>query len=214
MRRWCCKTILALLLVPSVAGADPEVVTRVLHQDPTPSNFEFCHGGGCAGIQSVVLTEGNWAEVEALFNPEPEFPSDERARIAEAIGLLEIYAGRVTGTSADVGGTFEGFGLPGQLDCIDESTNATTYLKMMRNKGLLNFHEITDTHTRGFFLYGWPHTAAGIREKSTGALFVVDSWFYDNGEPAVVLPLKEWQEGWKPEADGRGEESSAPTLED
>ncbi len=149
-------------------------------------------------IEPVVLTEENWSAVEALFDPESGAADEERSRIATAIGLLEQFVGRMTGTSGDLGGTFEGFGLPGQLDCIDESTNTTNYLKMMRNRGLLKFHEITDTHTRGYFLYGWPHTAAGLRETASGAIHIVDSWFYDNGEPAVILPLQRWKEGWMP----------------
>ena len=29
--------------------------------------------------------------------------------------------------------------------------------------------------------------------------FVVDSWFVDNGQPAVILPLAEWKEGAGPD---------------
>ena len=31
-----------------------------------------------------------------------------------------------------------------------------------------------------------------------GERYVVDSWFVDNGEPAVVLPLAEWLKGGGP----------------
>lgn len=203
MIRWCFSFF---LLVPwTAAHADPDLVTRLLRQDATPAHFEFCHGGGCVAVEAVSLREADWDEVEALFSHVPDDADEERARIADAIGLLEFFVGRVTGTSNDVGGTFEGFGMPGQLDCIDESTNTTNYLKMLRNRGLLRFHEVGDTHTRGFFLNGWPHTAASVRETGSKAVYIVDSWFYDNGEPAVILPLQRWQDGWKPDA-------SAPAL--
>lgn len=34
--------------------------------------------------------------------------------------------------------------------------------------------------------------------SSAGERFVIDSWFVDNGEPAVVLPLAEWLDGGGP----------------
>ncbi len=38
----------------------------------------------------------------------------------------------------------------------------------------------------------------GAAAASPGARYVVDSWFVDNGEPAVVLPLAEWLNGEGP----------------
>ena len=40
--------------------------------------------------------------------------------------------------------------------------------------------------------------AGGADAASPGARYVVDSWFVDNGEPAVVLPLAEWLNGEGP----------------
>jgi len=38
----------------------------------------------------------------------------------------------------------------------------------------------------------------GTPQGTPGARFVVDSWFVDHGEPAVVLPLAEWLNGEGP----------------
>lgn len=187
------------LLIPTLAVANPDVVTRLLHQKAMPGHFEFCHGGGCAGVQQVSLTDAEWRQVGAYFVSEIADATMERERIAKAIAMLERLVGHKTGTSHDLGGTFEGFGLAGQLDCIDESTNTTSYLKMLRDSGLLRFHEVSETRTRGYFLYGWPHTTASVREIASGAIYVVDSWFYNNGEAPVILPLRVWQDGWTPE---------------
>lgn len=40
--------------------------------------------------------------------------------------------------------------------------------------------------------------AGSADAASPGARYVVDSWFVDNGEPAVVLPLAEWLNGEGP----------------
>ncbi|NMG76539.1 hypothetical protein GPA25_17400 [Aromatoleum diolicum] len=42
------------------------------------------------------------------------------------------------------------------------------------------------------------HAQTLLRQAEPGARFVVDSWFVDHGEPAVVLPLAEWLNGEGP----------------
>jgi hypothetical protein len=85
------------------------------------------------------------------------------------------------------------------MDCVDESTNTTTYLRMMQLDGLLHWHKVEDRKTRGFLIFGgWPHTTAVISEKQGKKKWAVDSWFYDNGVPPAILPLKKWSDGWKP----------------
>ena len=40
------------------------------------------------------------------------------------------------------------------------------------------------------------HWSALIEEKSTAQRYVVDSWFRDNGQPAVIMSLGNWM-NWK-----------------
>ena len=49
-----------------------------------------------------------------------------------------------------------------QMDCIDESTNSTTYLRILAGAGLLRWHRVEARVTRGFFIFGWPHTTRDI----------------------------------------------------
>lgn len=172
-------------------------VTHVLQQVPTLEHFEFCQGGGCAEVDSVGVSDDEWMQVRNAFEPAAKKAEDEREQIKFAIGLLERVVGPKTGTDGDRGGTFGNSSYPGQLDCNDESTNTTTYLKLMLKDGLLRFHHPIDTKTRGFFLNGWPHTTAAIQDDS-GNKFAVDSWFFDNGVPPVIIPLEQWRSGWKP----------------
>lgn len=69
----------------------------------------------------------------------------------------------------------------------------------MRHYRLINLHEVEDMRTRGFFLNCWPHSTAVMHEKSTGERFAVDSWFYDNGVAASIVPFKLWKSGYIPE---------------
>jgi len=163
----------------------------------------MCHSGGCADISRVSLSAEEWQQVAEEFDPMPEDAEDERSRIANAIGLLEKIIGAKTGTDRDFAGTFGGFSMPGQLDCNDEATNSTTYMKLMLQAGLIHFHELQDVRIRSFFINGWPHTTAAIRDKQSQQIYAVDSWFYDNGVPAVIIPLEGWKSGWKPVDFGR-----------
>lgn len=189
---------LLLIVVNAAAFADAEAITRILKQQPSLARFDMCHGGGCAEIASVAVTEEEWQQVRAVFNPASANAEIERKNIAEAIGVMERIVGAKTATGTDRGGTFGNSSYPGQLDCNDEATNSTTYMKLMNAAGFIHFHEILDIKLRGFFLNGWPHSTAAMKDKQTGQSYAVDSWFYDNGKPAVVLPLDVWKSGWKP----------------
>ena len=195
MRRWCFSLLLAF---PLVAWADAPTMTRILMEVPAPAGFDFCWGGTCAGVLRVSLDEMEWMRVRMLFDPVPEDAEAERETISRAIGLLESMVGPKTGTAGDRAGTFGNSAYPGQLDCNDEATNTTSYLRMMVDDGLIRFHRVQDTATRGRFLFFGRHSSAVMVESASGRKFVVDSWFYDNGKPAVVLPLDVWRGGWKP----------------
>lgn len=190
----CCASLL-----PPFAWADGPAMTRVLQQSPTLAHFDFCWGGTCAEVIPASLTPQEWEGVRALFHPAPRDAAAEREAVRQAIGRLEGIMGPKTGTAQDKAGTFGNGDWPGQLDCNDEAANSTTYMRLLQADGLLRHHEILDTTTRGGFLIFGRHSAAVIREVASGERFAVDSWFYDNGQPAVILPLATWAAGWKPQ---------------
>jgi hypothetical protein len=111
---------------------------------------------------------------------------------------MEKIVGAKNGTSTDHAGTFDNADYAGQLDCNDEAINTTTYLRLLKINGLMNFHAIEDMRTRNFFFTGWPHTTAVIREIKTGERYAVDSWFYDNGRPATIVPFAQWKDNYQP----------------
>lgn len=191
--------IFFLLVSPFASLADADAMTHVLQEKPTLEKFSFCWGGTCAAIEKVGLTPAEWNRVRALFDPLPADAASERKTIRRAIGLLESIVGPKTGTAGDKAGTFGNSAWPGQLDCNDEATNSTSYMRLMRADGLIRFHEILDTKTRGGFLFFGRHSTAVIAETGSMQRFAVDSWFYDNGQPATILPLETWQAGWKPD---------------
>ncbi len=180
-------------LLPAPAAGDSFVSEAVI-TDPRPARFSVCYGHSCAQVQQVALPAEQWREVAALFRPPSPEAADERRRIARAIARLETLVGTLTGTDKDKGGNWDGWLSGGsQMDCIDESTNTTSYLRMLARDGLLRWHTVEDRATRGWFLFGWPHTTAVIRDTRSDRLYAVDAWFHDNGQPPVIQSLDDWR---------------------
>lgn len=196
IKLWCFSTI--LLAIPGLVSADVEIMTRVLRQPSMLSDFDICHGGGCTYVSQVQINNDEWQQIAHACNPRPETAEAERVCISNAIGEFEKVIGVKSGTGSDRGGTFGNSVYQGQMDCNDEAINTTTYLRLMQQYGLIQYHDILDVKRRGFFLNRWPHTTAVMRERASQQLYVVDAWFYDNGKPAVIAPFKLWKTGWKP----------------
>jgi len=185
------------LLAAGAVRADAFVRDDIIN-DPTPQRFSVCHDHGCLNLAYASLEPAQWEKVKTLFQPAPKTASEERQRLGQAIALLETFAGELTGTANDKGANLRGLGEPGQMDCIDESINTSLYLTLLQKQGLMRLHRVEDRATRGWLLFGWPHTAAVIQEIASSALWAVDSWFLDNGQPPFILPLDQWRDGWTP----------------
>jgi len=166
---------------------------------PSPSRFSVCYSHGCNRSAEVQLSGEEWNMVRQIFDLAPLDAAAERQSIAKAVGSLETIVGRRTGTDADLGGSFAGMLRQYQMDCVDEAVNTTIYLIMMKNDGLIRFHDLREPANRGYFIWGgWPHTAPVIVERLSGKEYVVDSWFLDNGQPPFIIPLEQWKGGWRP----------------
>ncbi|MFQ5642525.1 MAG: hypothetical protein ACE5FQ_02385 [Thiogranum sp.] len=160
---------------------------------PAPPPFYSCTDYHCDEGETVSLSARQWNQVRALFVSAPT-ADDERRQIRKAIALLEAQVGEITGTSGDLAKNVAGAGLPGQLDCISESRNTTTYLQLLSNDGLLRWHTVEERRLRHPWILDL-HWAAVIRDNSTGQRYAVDSWFLDNGQPPYIQPLEQWLSG-------------------
>lgn len=169
--------------------------------EPRYNHFSVCYEHTCQKVVSSVLNNDEWYAITAPLRIPLTTAAAERVAIATTIGNMESVVGQLTGTNLDKGGNFNGFGLPGQMDCIDESTNTTTYLRMLANNGLLKHHTVVDRVTRFGLRAGAPHTTAVIRETGTQRRYAVDSWFFDNGKAPAIVDIHAWKSGWKPGED-------------
>jgi len=180
-----------------IASADVFVHDDI-NLTPRPEKFNICHGGTCEYLADVSLEPEQWDRIKDSFINN-RTAKQERNNIRDAIAKMETMVGKLTDTYNDKAENVSDKELNHYMDCIDESTNTTLYMTMMKQEGLIHWHTIEDRENRGFFFNGWPHTTAVIKDINTGSEYAVDSWFLNNGEQPFVIPLHEWNEGWRPE---------------
>jgi hypothetical protein len=200
-----------LFAFSQAAGADTHT-DHGLITTPTPEAFSICFSYGCKEVSQLSLQEAEWSKVREIFSPPAPDSKLERQGIARAIAHLESLVGDMTNTLYDQGGTFRGvWSDTRQMDCIDESTNTTTYLKILQHEGLLKWHRVQSPATRGFFIFGWPHTSAVILDTGNNREYAVDSWFHGNGVAPEIVELATWRDGWNPD-DNKAAAATTPEL--
>ena len=166
--------------------------------------ISVCHGFGCKFKESISVSAAEWEQVTMFFREPAETPEQEREQIKKAAGWFEVVAGRYTPIHLDRGRnkrlkepvrlkdgtTVNGDSTVGQMDCIDESLNMTTYLTLMDQAGLFRHHRTVE-RARRRSAYD-QHYAGQIEELETGTRWVVDSWFYDYGTLPYLEEATEW----------------------
>lgn len=192
---------MAAALSACAAGADglsshaSNLVARNVDSRPVPGDFHYCHAHNCKDRSRLSLSEEQWRDAVWRLIPEPASAAEERQRLAMAAADFERVVAPKTGTERDVGGSFAGFGRSGQLDCIDESLNMTMLLRLLEGQGLLRYHIPSSPITKGNLFDEWPHYTATMIEDASGQRYTLDSWYFDNGEPALVLRSETWLTG-------------------
>jgi len=156
-----------------------------------PQPFEVCLDYHCDFKQTVALKYNEWSQIKQLFTPALPTAQAERYQIKQAIGLFE----KLVGDQSDIGKDLaknDGEGTEmGQLDCISESLNTTTFLNLMEKEKLFSHHHTEARAVRHPWIFS-THWTAVIKETDTPRKYAVDSWFFANGTPPVIQPLDAW----------------------
>lgn len=156
-----------------------------------------CYGYGCSAQAEIRYSTGQQGEVRRLLAYAGD-PASERIILGKVVGRLYRWAGEQSPVRDDRGGNYADSDAPGKMDCIDHSTSTTRLLEMLQRLGYLRWHRVLAAEPRYLLGVIANHWSAVIEEKG-GGRYVVDSWFVNNGEPAVILPLDEWKKGAGPD---------------
>lgn len=184
-QRILARAVLILLCMVSYTSAFSE---------STPGDLPVCFDFSCKSNEVVNLNADEWQSVTSLFLLNSN-ATEERKRLKDAVATMEQLVGLYTPTHRDMAKNFSEehadiASLPGQMDCIDESLNTTTYLRAIESAGLLKFHRILDrAHRKSLFDQHW---AAEIEDLQSGQRYVVDSWFKDNGLSPILVKSERW----------------------
>ncbi len=156
------------------------------------ATLTVCFDFGCKTRQEVYVHTPEWRAVAEHLSASQN-AADERDRVATAVAFMEQIVGALTPTGRDRGGNdFEGDDWTGQMDCIDESTNTTSYLNLFQERGLLKWHRVKDPVYRAPRIFD-QHWAAQIEHTATGRHYAVDSWYKDNGQRPYVQMVEAWK---------------------
>ena len=164
-----------------------------------------CFNYGCASSTEVVFKREQLTKIRDLLEDALD-AEHERVLIAVATGRMLAWAGKQSPIWADRGGNLADGDVHGKMDCIDHSTTTTRLLHLIDAHGWLRFHRVLEPALRWRFLL-FQHYSAQIEERGAEGAgkrperFVVDSWFFDNGHPAAVMPLAAWMAGEGPDGD-------------
>jgi hypothetical protein len=155
-----------------------------------------CSAHGCKVQHSYTFSRSDLGSIDAVMRAtmRQNTAAEERRAIAHALAWIEKRVGPATGTAGDRPGIdFAGGGDPGQQDCVDEATNATSYMLVMARRGLIRHHVVLAPMSKGVLIDGrWPHYFAIIQEKATGQKWAVDTFGGPNGARPVVKPAGEY----------------------
>ena len=165
----------------------------------------ICYNYGCYAQAEIVYSDKQMNEIGLLLAGAND-AVQERAVLGVAIGRLLGWAGEQSPIKADRGGNYADDGVDGRMDCIDHSTSTTRLLRLIDRRGWLRHHRVLESVLRRRFLI-FQHYTAQIEELAPAeagdgpARYAVDSWFFDNGRPAAVMPLVRWLNGDGPDVD-------------
>ena len=204
LRKWvnnlfCLGFTIVVLSACSYTSGE-SVKLKVAAPEPERAAFNHCSSYGCNKVQQVAFNHEEWQSITAIFNDPPKTPVEERLVLPQAIAMMERIIGPKTGTNDDIARSWTFTFLPqGQLDCIDESINTTTYLALLNNAGFIRHHDIGKIALRGDgFDFNMLHNTATLIEHDSDHSYAIDSWFRANGVLPDIVPLDDWSNGWKP----------------
>ena len=153
--------------------------------------FVQCYDFGCKTTRELHFKASQWDQIRAIFQHGTDSAAEKQA-IREAVAMMESFSGELTDTRYDKGGNYPGSDIPGQMDCIDESTNTFQYLSALQELDLMQWHRVDIKHRR--IVWFATHWTAVIAENHSNQLFAVDSWYRDNGEPPYIQKLEDWED--------------------
>ncbi|MGH1377840.1 MAG: hypothetical protein ACRBB3_03375 [Alphaproteobacteria bacterium] len=194
------KIILISLLLSGCSKGQGISLHPYKDRNATPQNFTLCHGFSCTYKTQVSIPEKEWEKIISLFTPYPKSARSELNTITQAIAMIEKEVTKASGMNPDRAKAENFEPDEDQMDCLDETINTSRYLRFLDKEISFKWYEPSEPIHRGYFIDGmWPHNSATLREKSTGHIYAVDTYYADNGIKPYIIPRDIWLDNWTPD---------------
>ena len=163
--------------------------------------LRVCFNWSCSTRSTVTFSRTEMTSVAGFVGQCSNTTLYDRAqRLRIAVWQMELLAQKHIPVLANDRGINDKDGhLEGRTDCVDNASNTTNFLHILRDLSKLPGWTIDAPEVRhplNLRLVHW--TAVAVDEKS-GSKWSVDSWFRPNGHLPYVMPLAEWvadKQGW------------------
>jgi len=161
--------------------------------------LRVCYNWACSTRPFVTFTRDDLAEVAAqMAKCREETLYGRLQRIRIGIWQMEVMAQKYLPDLAnDRAVNDQDKDEEGAMDCVDNASNTTTYLRILHDLGKTPGWTILAPEVRERFSLEAVHWTAAIADQATGAHWTVDSWFRPNGHLPFVEPLAAWLEAKK-----------------
>lgn len=155
-----------------------------------------CFNSSCARRSEVTLSQADFRDVARHLAVCAEDSLDSRLqRVRLAVWRMEaLVEQRLPVLANDRAVNDSEFGIDGRTDCVDNATNTTTYLHVLRELGVLSGWTVAEPRVRQRFNVERVHWTATIIDPASGARWSVDSWFRPNGHLPFVMDLAAWRD--------------------
>ena len=163
------------------------------------ATLEVCYNYGCMAQAEVTFSEAQLHDLRGWLLM-ADGPAAELGILAQVLGQMYRWAGAQSPISVDRPGDFLDDGVYGAMDCIDHAETTTRFLHLLEDRGWLHFHRVAPIRRRTRWVVA-QHFSAVVQQRQAegeGPEFVMDTWFGEHGDPAVVLPLEDWLDGEGP----------------
>ncbi len=196
-----------VLLAGLMLGATPAVsevtLTPGLQQmyalteesPPNARQMTVCYGFVCRLRLDLPFMPEERKLITDMMNKGKASPADERKAIQQAFVWWDHRVAREIGSNKRIANAdVRAFDADHNFDCWDTTRNASSFLLVLQEWGLLRHHRVTDPRYRGNLFVGQlPHNTAVLKETASGGTsWVVDQWPTAFGQVPDVMTLDKW----------------------
>ncbi|WP_242467598.1 hypothetical protein [Thiocapsa imhoffii] len=164
--------------------------------------LRICFNWSCARRQTMTFTPDDMALLKRHLALCPGTSLHDRLQhVRIAIWQMELLAQKYQPLLANdrAINDFEA-GLEGRMDCVDNASNTTNFLHILRDIGELAGWTVSPPKVRSRLNLTTVHWTAVMIDTETGHPWSIDSWFRPNGHLPMVMPLPSWiakKKGWE-----------------